>query len=80
VVVDAGETVFDPETIDAPKFEDTTAVAFVDVHCNRLLPFGEIDEDVAVSVTLGVNPLPSPSIVIVAVAVACLPLPLTIMV
>jgi len=34
IVVDAGETVFDPETPDAPKFEVTTAVAFVDVHAN----------------------------------------------
>jgi len=78
IVVDAGETVFDPETLDAPKFEATTADAFVDDHSNWLLPPKEIDEGVAVSVTTG--EFPPPPTVTVAVAVACLPLPLTVMV
>jgi len=54
-------------TLVAPKFEDTTLVALLAVHCNRLLPPTEIEDGVAVRLTVGAAP---PVTVTVAVAVA----------
>jgi len=61
----------------APKFEETTLVVLLEVHCNWLLPPAVIDDGVAVRLTVGA---PGTVTVTVAVADACCPLLLTVMV